>query len=147
MISREKASRGFCALPVLRESRVFLFFSSSSSFFLFLVSVDSRGHRGFNRDCRWAEFEKKKRRRKKTGTEVRFYLQRGRNETTLVYYLVYFEVSWMEFVQFSIRKGAILTLAPIVIGFWTLETCELSNGNNRRQIYYTRTTFFCIKRF
>ena len=27
MISREKASRGFCALPVLRESRVFLFFS------------------------------------------------------------------------------------------------------------------------
>lgn len=91
--------------------------------------------------------EKKKKERKKTGTEVRFYLQRGRNETTLVYYLVYFEVSWMEFVQFSIRKGAILTLAPIVIGFWTLETCELSNGNNRRQIYYTRTIFFCINRF
>lgn len=52
MISREKASRGFCALSVVRESgAAFFFYFLLFFFFFFLVSVDSRA-RGFNRDCR-----------------------------------------------------------------------------------------------
>lgn len=74
MISREKASRGFCALSVVRESGAAFFFYFL--LFFFLVSVDSRA-RGFNRDCRWRVGrirERERERKKKTGTEVRFYL-------------------------------------------------------------------------
>lgn len=98
MISREKASRGFCALSVVRESGVAFFFYFLL-FFFFLVSVDSRA-RGFNRDCRegWQNSREREREKKENWNRSAFLFVRG--EMKRLWFITgLFRSSWTAFVQ------------------------------------------------
>lgn len=139
VISREKASRGFCALSVVRESGVAFFFYFLLFFFFF--GFGWLEGKGFNRDCRWrvGRIREREREKKENWNRSAFLFVREKwNDSGLL--PVYFEVVGRR--SFScIRKGVILTLISIVIGFGTLEPWELLNGNNRSR-FITRVTFF-----
>lgn len=99
MISREKASRGFCALSVVRESGAAFFFYFLLFFFFFLVSVDSRA-RGFNRDCRWrvGRIREREREKKENWNRSAFLFVRG--EMKRLWFITgLFRSSWTAFVQ------------------------------------------------
>lgn len=74
MISREKASRGFCALSVVRESGAAFFFYFLLFFFFWFRLTRGQEDLIETVGGGLAEFERERERKKKTGTEVRFYL-------------------------------------------------------------------------
>lgn len=86
MISREKASRGFCALSVVRESGAAFFFYFLLFFFFWFRLTRGQGDLIETVGGGLAEFEREREREKRKLEPKCVSICKGRNETTLVYY-------------------------------------------------------------